>query len=462
MDHVKKPRSSFRSPRQLASARFTTIVGLWTLACGSADDGSSPPVGSFEPPAGSGGSAPTEPMPTPEATPLPPVASDVSPAEGSPSVNLPPLDAMPAPSGNGGVIECTDVPPDATFTCSEQAGWGKCGEAWMLNSCNASCGRCTPAMATDPAVEPPPPFEPIPGAVPPVTPNAIPQARNLLAFLYQEYGQHMLSGQMESTWMPGGADYELDYVEAVTGALPAIRGLDFIEYDGVAQRAIEWWERGGISNIRWHWGAPTHGQGYDASQEAVDIDRVLTPGTAEYASMIDGLDRTADELALLRDAGVPVLWTPFHELNGNWFWWGKAGPEQFIRLWRFMFDYFTQDKGLTHLIWVLGYTGQPDAAWYPGRQYVDIAGADSYQRTEQPQLRMFDAVRGIVGNEMPVAYHENGIIPDPALARSQGATWSWFMTWHTDWLTDENTAQHVQDVYADDFVLTLDELPSLR
>ncbi len=262
--------------------------------------------------------------------------------------------------------------------------------------------------------------------------------------------------------MQGGADYEVDYVESLTGTLPAVRGLDFIEYDGVAQRTIERWERGGIANIRWHWGAPTHGQGYDASQEAVDIDRVLTPGTAEYADMIAGLDRTAEELAIIRDANVPVLWTPFHELNGNWFWWGKEGPQQFIRLWRFMFDYFTEQKGLTNLIWVLGYTGQPNGAWYPGKEYVDIAGADSYARSEQPQLNMFNAVRNIVGTQMPVAYHENGIIPSPALAREQGATWSWFMTWHTDWLTDENTADHVRDVYADDFVLTLDELPSLR
>ncbi len=100
--------------------------------------------------------------------------------------------------------------------------------------------------------------------------------------------------------------------------------------------------------------------------------------------------------------------------------------------------------------------------WFPGEEYVDIAGADSYAPTEQPQLDMFNAVRRIVGAQMPVAYHENGIIPDPTLAREQGATWSWFMTWHTSWLTDLSTAQHLQDVYDNDFVLTLDELPSLR
>lgn len=460
---VKTPLSALASPRPLASAGFTAILGICALACGSADDDSAPPANPFNDPSRGNAAAPDPQLPVASAPPSVPVPTGVPSSEGQPSVNLPPLDPA-APPPSTGAVACTDIPPDATFTCSEQAGWGKCGEAWMQNSCNASCGRCSAAPAA-PVAQPtdqPGSVLPLPDGVQPVTPNAIPQVRNLLAFLYQEYGQHMLSGQMESTWMRGGADYELDYVESLTGVLPAIRGLDFIEYDGVAQRAIEWWERGGISNIRWHWGAPTHGEGYDASQEAVDIDRVLTPGTPEYASMLASLDRTADELSLIRDAGVPVLWTPFHELNGNWFWWGKEGPDQFIRLWRFMFDYLTQERGLTNLVWVLGYTGQPNGAWYPGKQYVDIAGADSYARTEEPQLRMFDAVRAIVGNQMPVAYHENGIIPDPALAKAQGATWSWFMTWHTDWLTDENTAQHVQDVYANDFVLTLDELPSLR
>jgi Glycosyl hydrolase family 26 len=394
-----------------SSLRFEWVFGFLALACGAADEGS----GAAQP------IAPSTPgmlnPPTPEMTPEAPAPVDVAPTEGTP----------------------TDVALDGEQT--PPAG----------------------PTAEDPApVEPPSMLPILPDGVQPVTPNAIPQVRNLLAFLYQEYGVHMLSGQMESTWMQGGAEYELNYIEELTGKLPAVRGLDFIEYDGVAQRTIDWWERGGIANVRWHWGAPTHGQGYDASQEAVDIDRVLTPGTAEYTSMIDGLDRTAEELAIIRDANVPVLWTPFHELNGNWFWWGKEGPDQFKRLWQFMFDYFTEEKGLTNLIWVLGYTGQPNAAWFPGKEYVDIAGADSYQRTEQPALNMFNAVRNIVGMQMPVAYHENGIIPNPTLAREQGATWSWFMTWHTNWLTNQNTPQHVQDAYADDFVLTLDELPSLR
>jgi hypothetical protein len=401
-------------PLRLAPLHLAPLLGALALGCGGGDD----PMGSAPPP-----------FEAPEVAP-PPVATMTPDPEGQEPPTGDDLGEMLPGEVPNGMLPLEDPEPEGTDGA---------------------------------AAEPEPPAEPaVPDGPAPVTPNASPEARKLLAYLYEQYGVKMLSGQMESTWMQGGADYELNYIETVTGKLPAVKGLDFIEYNGVAQRAIEWWERGGIPNIRWHWGAPTHGNGYDASQEAVDIDRVLTPGTPEYVAMMAGLERTAQELATIRDANVPVLWTPFHELNGNWFWWGKQGPERFIRLWRFMFDYFTEEKGLNNLIWVLGYTGQPNGDWYPGREYVDIAGADTYAATEEPQLRMFDAVRNIVGNEMPVTFHECGVIPNPTLAREQGATWSWFMTWHTDYLTDANTPEHLRAVYADDFVITLDELPSLR
>lgn len=94
--------------------------------------------------------------------------------------------------------------------------------------------------------------------------------------------------------------------------------------------------------------------------------------------MMADIDDVARELLKLRDAGVPVLWRPLHELNGDWFWWGKCGPEAFQRLWKLLYTRYTETFGLNNLIWVFGYTSQPDAAWYPGDAYIDIAGADNY------------------------------------------------------------------------------------
>ncbi|MFW6306081.1 MAG: glycosyl hydrolase [Bacillota bacterium] len=297
----------------------------------------------------------------------------------------------------------------------------------------------------------------------PVTPDATEEAKALLNYLHTIYGEKMLSGQMESTWQ-GGPDYELDYVEQYSGKLPAIRGLDFIHSDdntNVVQRAIEWWERGGIPTIMWHWGAPTIGEGYENSKETIDIEAALTPGTVEYEAMMSDLDRIADHLEVIRDADVPIIWRPFHEHNGGWFWWSKDGPEQFNELWRFMFDYFANERGLNNLIWVLGYSSNGDSAWYPGDEYVDIAGADTYDVGKEPLLKMFNSVRQVVGLDMPITYHENGVMPDPELSKEAGVHWSWFMTWHTTWLTESNSPEHIDYVYNHDYVLTLDELPDI-
>lgn len=37
---------------------------------------------------------------------------------------------------------CVDVPPDNTYTCEQQAGWGKCNEPWMQGFCLTTCGPC--------------------------------------------------------------------------------------------------------------------------------------------------------------------------------------------------------------------------------------------------------------------------------------------------------------------------------
>lgn len=66
-------------------------------------------------------------------------------------------------------------------------------------------------------------------------------------YIRDNFGNHMISAQQESTWM-GSVDYEMDYLMDVTGKLPAIRGLDLMndDFDGVAERAVEWDRKGGI------------------------------------------------------------------------------------------------------------------------------------------------------------------------------------------------------------------------
>jgi mannan endo-1,4-beta-mannosidase len=66
-------------------------------------------------------------------------------------------------------------------------------------------------------------------------------------------------------------------------------------------------------------------------------------------------------------------------MNGGWFWWGAKDPDTFIKLWRQMFEYFSQTKGLDNLLWVYSPNhGNKTAAYYAGGRYVDLVGLDAY------------------------------------------------------------------------------------
>ncbi|MBQ9947144.1 MAG: hypothetical protein IJO91_02030 [Oscillospiraceae bacterium] len=298
-------------------------------------------------------------------------------------------------------------------------------------------------------------------------PNATTEAKKLYDYINSIYREKIISGQQESTWMSGGAEHEMNHIsEATGGKLPAIRGLDYMhmDFDGVNQRAIEWWEKGGIVTICWHCGTDFTGEWTHSQNTTIkDWDAALTEGTPEYEELIAGMDMGAEALLKLQEAGVPVLWRPFHELNGDWFWWSKGGAENFKKLWKLMYDRYTNHWGLNNLIWVFGYSHKDPkfcADWYVGDEYCDIVGADSYSKG--PNQMLYKAVGLVVEDRKPICFHECGVIPTPEQLTDKGALWSYFMTWHTDYITKENSKDDLNYIYNHDYVITLDELPSFR
>ncbi|MCH5270378.1 MAG: hypothetical protein J1E83_06470 [Lachnospiraceae bacterium] len=286
-------------------------------------------------------------------------------------------------------------------------------------------------------------------------PNADVNAQKVYDYICDSFGTYMLSCQQESTWMTS-PDYEMEIIEEATGKLPAIRGLDFMndDFDGVVERSKEWYERGGLVTICWHTGI--NGNGYTESLgDEPDFEKLLTPGTDEYNAMIANWDKAANALAELRDAGIPVLWRPFHEFDGGWFWWGKGGSENFIKLWQMMYDRYTNEFSLTNLIWVLGYSGEVKSGWYPGDEYCDIIGSDTYNNSTNKLawLRLES-----MGTGKPMAFHECGNVPAVKQFESDGDLWSWFMIWHTDFIVNQDM-ENLSEVYNSDRVITLDELP---
>ncbi|TCD26404.1 mannan endo-1,4-beta-mannosidase A and B [Pedobacter psychrodurus] len=289
--------------------------------------------------------------------------------------------------------------------------------------------------------------------------DASKEANALYAYLKEMYGKKILSGQMSSSW---GVD-EINYIKTVTGKSPAINGYDFItakDNQNEVNQAIQWWKTGGIPTIMWHMGAPGKGEGYESSKKAIDTDNCFIKGTAEYEVFWAQLKEKGDLLLQLKKANVPVLWRPFHELNGNWFWWGKQGPDKFKKLWITMYEYYTKTLKLDNLIWVLCYTGKPDGNWYPGDKYVDVVGADTYDVDKRAHKAMYDDVNKIVNNRFPIAFHECGTPPDPDKCLEADAMWSWWMVWHTNHLTKLDK-DYLIKLYNHELVITKDEIPDI-
>ena len=288
-------------------------------------------------------------------------------------------------------------------------------------------------------------------------PNATKETTDTYRYLCDSFGSVMLSCQQESTWM-GSPDFEMDYIFDVTGKYPAMRGLDFMndDFDGVVERAKEWHEKGGIVTICWHTGI--NGKGYKESlDDKPDFDKLFTEGTDEYNGMIANWDKAAAALAELQEEHIPVLWRPFHEFDGKWFWWGKGGREKFIKLWQMQYDYFTKKKGLNNLIWVLGYADNVKDGWYPGDDYCDVIGSDTYDdSTHKKAWKRLSAMN----TGKPLAFHECGKVPAVEKFEKDEDLWAWFMIWHTDHLM-KNDKETLKAVYNSEKVITLDELPAL-
>lgn len=280
--------------------------------------------------------------------------------------------------------------------------------------------------------------------------------KQVFLWLKKNYGKKMLTGQQE-TPCRGRHEEETEYVKQITGHYPALRGLDYIhdDFEGVNQRALDWWRQGGLVTICWHCGV--NGGGYqDSQKEEPDFERLLTPGTPEQTKMLESWDRAANALLLLQKEGVPVLWRPFHEFDGGWFWWGKGGAKAFKTLWRMMYKRFTEKFGLRNLIWVLGYSHIMKTGWNPGGKYWDITGSDVYDGTTHKKAWRKFWLQRLKGRML--AFHECGNLPKPEDFRRDRCLWMWFMVWHSNFIR-ENDRENLIAVYTHPDMITREMLP---
>ncbi|WP_442794338.1 glycoside hydrolase family 26 protein [Pelobium manganitolerans] len=162
------------------------------------------------------------------------------------------------------------------------------------------------------------------------------------------------------------------------------KNLDGVPFDKIKQFIIESYQRGAVNTISWHSDNPvTLGNSWDTTNAV----SAILPGGDKHQVYLLWLDRLAAFLNSLKapsGEAVPILFRPFHELNGAWFWWGKAhcSATDYVALWKFTANYL-QSKNVHNLIYVFNTNSFASAEEflerYPGDKHADMISFDSYQ-----------------------------------------------------------------------------------
>jgi mannan endo-1,4-beta-mannosidase len=133
----------------------------------------------------------------------------------------------------------------------------------------------------------------------------------------------------------------------------------------------------------------TGGNAWDTTSAVAAV----LPGGLRHAEFMQSLDRVAEFISSLRgpgrtgkDAAIPVIFRPFHEMSGGWFWWGAghAAPAEYRELWMFTVHYLRDVKGVHNVLYAYApnafNSGPMTQYWtqYPGDDYVDVLGWDEY------------------------------------------------------------------------------------
>ncbi|MGN8026317.1 glycosyl hydrolase [Microbacterium sp. 22242] len=237
--------------------------------------------------------------------------------------------------------------------------------------------------------------------------DATPETRSLFSYLRDVRGTGILFGHQHDTdygttfASPDGTSSD---VKAATGDYPAVFGFDTLIIEGkekpgdpnatkeqnaltLANSIRQAHDLGGIATLSAHMpNFATGGDFYDTSGDAL---RAVLPGGAHNADLNAFLDLIAVAATHATDANghaIPIVFRPWHENAGSWFWWGAAfgTPGEYAELYRYTVEYLRDLKGVHNLLYAFspggGFGGNADQylRTYPGDDFVDVLGYDTY------------------------------------------------------------------------------------
>ena len=229
-------------------------------------------------------------------------------------------------------------------------------------------------------------------------------------------------------------------VKSVCGDYPAVMGfdlghielgkaknLDNVSFARIKNEILAQHKRGGVISLSWHLDSPVTGKdSWDISDTTV-VASVLFGGV-NHEKFLGWLDKVADfmnSLVMPDGVKVPILFRPWHEHTGSWFWWGKnlCTTQQYKDLWRLTYDRL-QEKGVRNVLYTYSAGAEPkDTAEYldryPGDDIIDLLGFDTYQMDRQQYIENMERSLTILtavgkAHDKPIAVTETGYeaIPD--------------------------------------------------
>jgi mannan endo-1,4-beta-mannosidase len=240
----------------------------------------------------------------------------------------------------------------------------------------------------------------------PSDPKATPEAVKLFQKMMELQHKGLMFGHQDAfaygtSWY---ADEDRSDVKDVCGDHPAVIGwelghlelgdaysLDSVYFENIRKGIIRADKMGAINTVSWHFrNLLTGGSAWDVTSKKTVAS--MLPGGEKHELYLQYLNKLSDFMLSLKTKNgkyIPVLFRPFHEHTGSWFWWGKdlCTVNEYTALWRFTVTYLRETKNIHNLLY--GYstdrfnTKEEYLERYPGDDLIDMVAFDLYDRSPE-------------------------------------------------------------------------------
>lgn len=233
--------------------------------------------------------------------------------------------------------------------------------------------------------------------------KATAETKALCYHLQQLSQEHILFGHQHATEYGHGwsGDTDRSDVKSVTASHPAVIGVDFSGLSGLPDDEIEknkmslkqhieaTYNRGAVTTVSWHFNNPVFGGGFywKDSISRLTVQHLVPGGShnEQYKEILKNIAAVANSVRGKKGEAVPLIFRPFHEFDGDWFWWGRSHctVAEFKSLWKFTVSYLRDSLGVHSFIYAFSPDNRFDTEAvylerYPGDEWVDMLGIDNY------------------------------------------------------------------------------------